>query len=122
MSSMLKVFIQRPVFTTMLVLVLVVFGLSSIPRMGIDLLPDVDLPLVSVSVTWQGASPEEMENLVTKPIEDAVSSVAGIKTISSISRSGVTQVTIEFTLGTDPKMAAADVREKGGRDTQTSSG
>lgn len=114
MSSILKVFIHRPVFTTMLVLVLVVFGLSSMPRMGIDLLPDVDMPLVSVSVTWKGASPEEMENLVTKPIEDAVSSVAGIKTISSISRSGVTQVTIEFTLGTDPKMAAADVREKVG--------
>lgn len=114
MNNMLKVFISRPVFTTMLVLVLVVFGLSSLPRLGIDLLPDVDFPLVTVRTTWQGASPEEMENLVSKPIEDAVSSVSGIKTISSISREGVSQVTIEFVLGTDPKMAAADVREKVG--------
>lgn len=114
MNNMLKVFISRPVFTTMLVLVLVVFGLSSLPRLGIDLLPDVDFPLVTVRTTWQGASPEEMENLVSKPIEDAVSSVSGIKTISSISREGVSQVTIEFVLGTDPKAAAADVREKVG--------
>lgn len=114
MNNILRVFINRPVFTTMLVLVLVVFGLSSLPRLGIDLLPDVDFPLVTVRTTWQGASPEEMENLVTKPIEDAVSSVSGIKTISSISREGISQVTIEFVLGTDPKAAAADVREKVG--------
>jgi len=112
--SFLKVFIKRPVFTTMLVFVLVVFGLSSLPRLGIDLMPDVDYPLVSVQVTWTGASPEEMESLVAKPIEDAASAVAGIKTITSISRAGMTQVTIEFVLGTDPRMAAADVREKVG--------
>ena len=112
--SFLKVFIHRPVFTTMLVFVLVVFGLSSLPRLGIDLMPDVEFPLVSVQVTWTGASPEEMESLVAKPIEDAASAVAGIKTITSISRAGMTQITIEFVLGTDPRMAAADVREKVG--------
>ena len=112
--SFLKVFIHRPVFTTMLVLVLVVFGLSSLPRLGIDLMPDVEFPLVSVQVLWTGASPEEMESLVAKPIEDAASAVAGIKTITSISRAGMSQVTIEFVLGTDPRMAAADVREKVG--------
>ncbi len=112
--SFLRVFIRRPVFTTMLVFVLVVFGLSSLPKLGIDLMPDVEYPLVSVLVTWKGASPEEMESLVTKPIEDAVSSVAGIKTITSLSKEGVSQVTIEFILGVDPRMAAADVREKVG--------
>jgi HAE1 family hydrophobic/amphiphilic exporter-1 len=112
--SFLRVFIKRPVFTTMLVFVLVFFGLSSLPRLGIDLLPDVDLPLASVLVTWDGASPEEMESLVVKPIEDAASAVSGIKTITSISRPGLAQVTIEFVLGTDPRMAAADVREKVG--------
>ncbi|HWR39411.1 MAG TPA: efflux RND transporter permease subunit, partial [Patescibacteria group bacterium] len=112
--NFLRIFIKRPVFTTMLVFVLVVFGLSALPRIGIDLMPDVEFPLVSVLVTWTGASPEEMESLVTKPIEDAVSSVAGIKTITSLSRPGVAQVTIEFVLGTDPRMAAADVREKVG--------
>lgn len=109
---MIDVFIKRPVFTTMLVMLLVVFGLNSYPGLGIDLYPDVEYPLVLVNINYTGASPEEMESLITKPIEDAVSSVAGIKTLSSVSREGVSQTTIEFELGTNPKMAANDVREK----------
>ncbi|TWH48321.1 efflux RND transporter permease subunit [Sporomusa sp. KB1] len=109
---MIDIFIKRPVFTTMLVMLLVVFGLNSYPSLGVDLYPDVEFPIVLVNVTYTGASPEEMESLITKPIEDAVSSVAGIKTLSSVSREGVSQTTIEFELGTNPKMAANDVREK----------
>lgn len=109
---MIDIFIRRPVFTTMLVMLLVVFGLTSYPGLGVDLYPDVEFPLVMVSVNYTGASPEEMESLITKPVEDAVSSVAGIKTLSSVSREGVSQTTIEFELGTDPKLAANDVREK----------
>lgn len=109
---MIDVFIKRPVFTTMLVLLLVVFGLNSYPGLGVDLYPDVEFPIVTITVTYTGASPEEMESLITKPIEDAVSSVAGIKTLSSVSREGVSQTTIEFELGTNPKLAANDVREK----------
>ena len=109
---MIKLFIRRPVFTTMLVMLLVVFGAGSYPGLGIDLYPDVELPIVTVTVTYTGASPEEMESLISKPIEDAVSSVAGIKTLSSISREGFSQTTLEFELGTNPKMAANDVREK----------
>ena len=109
---MIKLFIRRPVFTTMLVMLLVVFGAGSYPSLGIDLYPDIELPIVTVTVTYTGASPEEMESLVTKPIEDAVSSVAGIKTLSSISREGFSQTTLEFELGVNPKVAANDVREK----------
>lgn len=109
---MIEVFIKRPVFTTMLVMLLVVFGLSAYPGLGLDLYPDVDFPIVSVRVNYKGASPEEMESLITKPIENAVSSVSGIKTISSLSREGFSQTTIEFVLGTDPKQAASEVREK----------
>ncbi len=109
---MINVFIKRPVFTTMVVMLLVVFGLNAYPTLGIDLYPDVDFPIVTVTVTYTGASPEEMESLVTKPIEDAVSSVAGIKTLSSVSREGISQVTLEFEFGTNPKLAANDVREK----------
>lgn len=105
-------FIKRPVFTLMLVMLLVVFGLRAYPTLGIDLNPDVDFPIVSVSVTYAGASPEEMESLITKPIEDAVSSLSGIKNLSSVTKEGVSQTTIEFNFGTDPKMAANDVREK----------
>lgn len=109
---MINVFIKRPVFTTMVVMLLVVFGLNAYPTLGIDLYPDVDFPIVTVTVTYTGTSPEEMESLVTKPIEDAVSSVSGIKTLSSVSREGVSQVTLEFEFGTNPKLAANDVREK----------
>lgn len=109
---MIDVFIKRPVFTTMLVMLLVVFGLNAYPSLGIDLYPDVEYPIVLVNITYTGASPEEMESLITKPVEDAVSSVAGIKTLSSVSREGVSQTTIEFELGTNPKMVANDVREK----------
>ncbi|WP_378956075.1 efflux RND transporter permease subunit [Pelosinus sp. sgz500959] len=105
-------FIKRPVFTTMLVMLLVVFGLGAYPSLGIDLNPDVDFPLVNVSVSYAGASPEEMESLVTKPIEDVVSSLSGIKNLTSVTKEGVSQTTIEFEFGTDPKLAANEVREK----------
>lgn len=109
---MIKTFIRRPVFTTMLVMLLVVFGLGSLPGLGIDLFPEVDFPLVAVIVNFPGASPEELESLVTKPLEDTVSSIAGIKTLSSTVRQGFSQTIIEFELGTDAKIAANDVREK----------
>ena len=82
LNKMIGTFIRRPVFTTMFVLLLVVFGIKSYPNLGVDLYPDVELPLVSVTVTYTGASPEEMETLITRPIEDRVSQVAGIKTLS----------------------------------------
>jgi len=109
---MINVFIKRPVFTTMVVMLLVVFGLNAYPTLGIDLYPDVEFPIVTVTVTYTGASPEEMESLITKPIEDAVSSVAGIKSLSSVSKEGTSQVILEFEFGTNPKLAANEVREK----------
>ncbi|MCD7874380.1 MAG: efflux RND transporter permease subunit, partial [Acidaminococcaceae bacterium] len=109
---MIGTFIRRPVFTTMFVLLLVVFGIKSYPNLGVDLYPDVELPLVSVSVTYTGASPEEMETLITRPIEDRVSQVAGIKTLSSTVREGYSQTVLEFELGVDPREMASEVREK----------
>lgn len=103
LNKMIGTFIRRPVFTTMFVLLLVVFGIKSYPNLGVDLYPDVELPLVSVTVTYTGASPEEMETLITRPIEDRVSQVAGIKTLSSTVREGYSQTTLEFELGVDPR-------------------
>jgi HAE1 family hydrophobic/amphiphilic exporter-1 len=96
----------------MVVMLLVVFGFNALPNLGIDLYPDVDFPIVTVTVTWTGTSPEEMETLVTKPIENAVSSVSNIKTLSSVTLEGFSQTTLEFTFGTDAKMMANEVREK----------
>jgi len=112
LNKMIGTFIRRPVFTTMFVLLLVVFGIKSYPNLGVGLYPDVELPLVSVTVTYTGASPEEMETLITRPIEDRVSQVAGIKTLSSTVREGYSQTTLEFELGVDPREMASEVREK----------
>lgn len=109
---MIKTFINRPVFTTMFILVFVVFGLWSYPKLGVDLYPDVDLPLVAVTVTYEGTAPEEMETLVTKPIENRISQVSGIKTITSTIREGYSQTVLEFEIGTDPRQMASEVREK----------
>lgn len=109
---MIATFIRRPVFTTMFILLLVVFGIRSYPEIGVDLNPDVDLPIVSVRVTYDGASPEEMETLVTKPIENRVSQVAGIKNLSSTVLEGYSETVLEFDIGVDPQTMASEVREK----------
>lgn len=109
---MIETFIKRPVFTTMLVFVLVVFGLWSYPDLGVDLYPDVEHPMVAVTVTYEGTAPEEMETLITKPIENRISQVSGIKTITSNIREGFSQTMLEFEIGTDPRQMAAEVREK----------
>ena len=109
---MIGTFIRRPVFTTMFVLMLVVFGIRCYPNIGVDLTPDVDLPLVSVRVTYDGASPQEMETLITKPMENSVSQVAGIKTLSSTVLEGYTETVLEFEFGVDPQDMASEVREK----------
>ena len=109
---MIGTFIRRPVFTTMLVLLLVVFGIRCYPEIGVDLNPDVDMPIVSVRVTYDGASPEEMETLITKPIENRVSQVAGYKTISSTVLEGYSETVLEFNMGVDPQDMASEVREK----------
>lgn len=109
---MIGTFIKRPVFTTMFILLLVVFGIRCYPEIGVDLNPDVDLPIVSVRVTYSGASPQEMETLVTKPIENRVSQVSGIKTLSSIVLEGYSETVLEFNIGVDPQVKASEVREK----------
>lgn len=109
---MIATFIRRPVFTTMFILLLVVFGIRCYPEIGVDLNPDVDLPIVSVRVTYDGASPEEMETLITKPIENRVSQVAGIKTLSSTVLEGYSETVLEFNMGVDPQAMASEVREK----------
>lgn len=109
---MIATFIKRPVFTTMFILLLVVFGIKSYPELGVDLNPDVDLPIVSVTVTYDGASPSEMETLITKRLENRVSQVAGIKSLTSTVKEGYSQTVMEFEIGVDPQQKASEVREK----------
>ena len=104
--------IKRPVFATMVIASFVVLGLVSIARLGIDLFPEVNLPFVNVAVVYPGAAPEEVETLVTKPIEDAVAGINGVKKVMSTSTEGFARVGVELQLEVDPQAATAEVREK----------
>jgi HAE1 family hydrophobic/amphiphilic exporter-1 len=104
--------IRNPVFAWMLMTGLIVFGAISFSRMGVSQLPDVDYPVINVSVNWEGASPEVVETEVTDVIEDAVMTVEGIKEVSSSSRQGQSSVNIEFYLDRDIDVALQEVQTK----------
>ena len=104
--------IKRPVFATMFILSFMVLGIVSMTRLGIDLFPDVSFPFVNISVVYPGASPEEVETLVTRPIEDAVAGINGVKRVESRSTEGFSRVGLELRLEVDAQNAAAEVREK----------
>ncbi len=104
--------IRRPVFTTMLVLGPVVLGLASYTRLGVELFPNVDVPVVVVTTTLKGASVEEMESSVTKPVEEVVNTVSGIDELRSTTREGVSTLVVGFKLEKNGDIAAQDVRDK----------
>jgi HAE1 family hydrophobic/amphiphilic exporter-1 len=104
--------IKRPVFATMLMVLLVVLGLVSYRRLAIDEYPDVTYPVISVSTTYAGASPEVMMRQVSKPMEEALNTVQGIKEINSTSSEGSSNVRVTFNLGVDINVAQQDVQAK----------
>jgi HAE1 family hydrophobic/amphiphilic exporter-1 len=104
--------IDRPVFTTMAMTALVLFGFLGYRAMGINRYPNVDFPTVSISTTLFGASPEVIESDVTDVLESQLNSIEGIRHIYSTSLQGLSQITVEFELGRDVDVAAQDVREK----------
>ncbi|MEG1933130.1 MAG: efflux RND transporter permease subunit [Kiritimatiellia bacterium] len=103
---------RRPIAMSVLIIMLSFFGILSIKKLGNDLLPSVDVPFVTISVTYAGASPDELETAVTRKIEDAVAQVEGIRHITSTCLNNFTQILIEFNLDRDVDVAATDVREK----------
>ena len=104
--------IKKPVFAWMLMAGLLVFGAISYMFMGISQLPDVDFPVVTISISWAGASPDVMETAVADIIEDAVMSVDGIQLVQSTSQQGLTQITIQFNLQQDINVALQQVQTK----------
>ena len=104
--------IKRPVFTTMMATAILVLGIFSFIRLGVDLYPNVEFPIVTIQTTLKGASPEEIESSVTKTIEEAVNSVSGIEDLTSTSYEGLSIVMIKFELEKDPDVAAQEVRDK----------
>lgn len=104
--------IRRPVLTSMVAAALVLFGVLSFTRLSVRELPDVDPPIVSVSVFLRGANPRVMETTVTDILEEELSTLPGVRTLTSSSGEQSSNITIEFTLNRDLELAAQDVRDK----------
>ncbi|HEV8662745.1 MAG TPA: efflux RND transporter permease subunit, partial [Candidatus Methylomirabilis sp.] len=112
--SLVDICVRRPVFATMLTVSLVVLGLASFRDLGLDLFPKVDLPTVTITTRLDGASPEEVESQITKPIEEVVNTISGIDELRSTTIEGQSQVFATFVLERNTDEAANDVREKVG--------
>ncbi len=104
--------INRPVFATMINLFLVVLGWFSFQQIGVDQFPNIELPIITVTTTLRGASPEEMETSVTKPLEEVINTAEGIDELNSVTLEGVSQITVQFLLERNRDIAAQDVRDK----------
>jgi len=108
----LEVFVRRPVFTTMVLTTLVVLGVASYQQLGVDIFPKVDLPTITITTSLSGASPEEIESQITKPIEEVVNAISGLDELRSSTIEGQSQVFATFVLERNVQEAANDVREK----------
>jgi multidrug efflux pump subunit AcrB len=109
---MTRVSVHNPVFAAMVMLALTVLGLFSYKRLGVEQMPDVALPFVSVGISYPGASPEGVEADITKPLESALNTLPGVKMIRSNSFEGYSNVFVEFKLDVNPARASQGVRDK----------
>ena len=107
-----KLAIDRPVFMSCVVILIMVLGVMGYFSLGVDLFPDVSFPFVFVTVPYQGASPEEIETQISKPLEDELSSLQGVKKVSSTNQEGFAVISVQFTLETDAKDAEQQVRDR----------
>ena|SRR5688572_16362382 len=110
--SLPELCIKRPVFTTMLILLPVTLGLFSYLNMGVDLFPNVDLPIINISTTRAGASVAEMETGITKLIEETVNTISGIDELRSTTKEGISNVNITFVLEKNRDVAQQEVQGK----------
>lgn len=104
--------IKRPIFITCIVIVMLVIGFLALKRLPVDLFPDVNFPIVSVRVSYPGAGPEEIETLISRPLEEEFGSISGMKTLRSINKEGMSLVLAEFNLDVDIKNAEQQVRDR----------
>jgi len=104
--------IKNPVFAWMLLVGMVVFGFIAFWRLGLSQLPDVDFPVLNISATWEGAAPEVMETEITDPIEEAVLGVQGVQEITSSSKQGISNITVQFDLSKNVDVALQEVQSR----------
>ncbi|HUU27602.1 MAG TPA: efflux RND transporter permease subunit [archaeon] len=104
--------VHRPIFTTIVMLIVILIGSISFIRLPIDLMPEITYPTLSIFSNYENASAEEMEELITRPIEEAMSAVPGVEEVTSMSSEGSSRVRVTFTWGTDLDAAANDIRDR----------
>ncbi len=104
--------VNRPILTTVIFLVVIILGMVSFRRLSIDLMPEITYPTISVITTYENVGPEEIEESVSRPIEEALAAVQGVEEITSTSTEGRSQVRVSFTWGTDLDVAANDIRDR----------
>jgi len=104
--------INRPVTVTMIFVATVVFGFVALSRLQLRLLPEISYPSLTVQTEYPDAAPAEVENFVTRPLEEAVGVISGLRTVRSVSKPGMSEITLEFTWKTSMQYAALDVRDK----------
>ncbi|NBD11066.1 efflux RND transporter permease subunit [Corallococcus silvisoli] len=110
--SITDVCIKKPVFAWMIMAATIIFGLVAAQRIGISQFPDVDFPTINISVSWEGANPEAVESDVVEAIEEAVTQVEGVKSITSSARQGSANITVELDLSRNVDLALQDVQTK----------
>ena len=110
--SLANVSIKRPIFITCVMIGIMVAGIMAFKKMSVDLYPEVSIPVVTVQTVYEGAGPAEIENLVSRPLEDEISSISGIKRLTSRNLEGVSIVIVEFNDNVDAKYAEQQVRDK----------
>ncbi|MFO7978274.1 MAG: efflux RND transporter permease subunit [Bacteroidales bacterium] len=113
--SLSSISIQRPVLATVFVLIILIFGAIGMTNLGVREFPSVDPPIVSVRASYPGANSDVIETQITEPLEQAINGVPGIRTLTSVSRQGSSNITVEFELSVDMETAANDVRDKVGQ-------
>ena len=112
MRRLIEIATERRVTIVMSTVAIVLFGLVSLSRLSVNLLPDISYPTITIRTELTGAAPVEVENLLTKPIEETVGVIRNVRLVRSVSRTGQSDVTLEFLWGTDMDIAGVDVREK----------
>ncbi|HDY87716.1 MAG TPA: efflux RND transporter permease subunit, partial [bacterium] len=100
--------VNRPILTTIIFLIIIALGLVSFARLSIDLMPEITYPSISVITSYGNVGPQEMEELVTRPIEEAIAAVQGVEEITSTSSEGRSSIRVAFTWGNDLDIAAND--------------
>ena len=112
LDTVFKITTTRPVAITMIALAVVVFGFVSYKQLSLNLMPDITYPTLTVRTEYLGAAPEEVETTISRPAEQALGVVSNLANLTSISKSGVSDVVLEFGWGTDMNVATQDIREK----------